>query len=139
MDITINYWAVLVSGVAAMVIGFLWYGPVFGKVWVGLMGWTPEKMEEMKKKGGMGMAYGAQFVAALVMGYVLGHFAAVWKAHTATDAFQLALWPWLGFIVTTMLGQILWEGKPAKLYVLNIAHYLVTMYAMALIIVYWPW
>ena len=27
----INYWAVLVSAIASMAIGSLWYGPLFGK------------------------------------------------------------------------------------------------------------
>ncbi|HLD39833.1 MAG TPA: DUF1761 family protein, partial [Candidatus Nanoarchaeia archaeon] len=33
-----NYLAVLVAAIAAYVVGFLWYGPVFGKKWMALMG-----------------------------------------------------------------------------------------------------
>ena len=43
----VNYWAILVSGVAAVVIGAVWYSPgVFGKAWMQLVGF---KKEDMKK------------------------------------------------------------------------------------------
>ena len=48
----VNLLAVLVSGVAAMVIGALWYSPLlFGKLWMNGMGFTEAKMKEMKEKG----------------------------------------------------------------------------------------
>ena len=33
-----NWIAIVVATAAAMVIGFLWYGPVFGKAWMALSG-----------------------------------------------------------------------------------------------------
>jgi hypothetical protein len=33
---------------------------------------------------------------------------------------------WLGFIATTSLGMVLWEGKSWKLYAINIGYYFVT-------------
>ena len=33
-----NWIAIIVATAAAMVIGFLWYGPVFGKAWMALSG-----------------------------------------------------------------------------------------------------
>ena len=55
MEVSINYLAVLVSAVSAMVLGFLWFGPLFGKEWSKAMGWTEEQMaagrEKMKKEG----------------------------------------------------------------------------------------
>ena len=41
----INIWAVLVSIVAMMVIGALWYSPVlFGNTWLRLIGKKPEEI-----------------------------------------------------------------------------------------------
>src|SRR2546428_13702448 len=37
-DIHLNYWAILVAVAATMVLGFLWYGPIFGKAWMKEMG-----------------------------------------------------------------------------------------------------
>ena len=68
MEIPINYLAVLAAAVSNMVLGFLWYGPLFGKTWSKLMGWgemTPEKMN-----------VGYYLAAMLVMGAILGGWTA---------------------------------------------------------------
>lgn len=38
--VPVNYLAILVAAVLSMVLGFLWYGPLFGKEWTKLMGVT---------------------------------------------------------------------------------------------------
>ena len=35
---SVNYWAVFVSAIASMVIGSIWYGPLFGKMFIREMG-----------------------------------------------------------------------------------------------------
>ena len=100
------------------------------------MGITGVKMEEMKK-GGMGTLYGINFVATLVMAYVLAHFVAAWNTVDIGGALQLAFWTWLGFIATVMIGSILWEKKPVKLYLINVSFQLVSLAAMAVILTLW--
>ena len=78
MEVPVNYLSVLACGLASMVIGSLWYGPVFGKMWKGLMGFTDESMKNMKIKPAYAMCAG--LVTALVMAYVLGHFAMLTNA-----------------------------------------------------------
>ncbi len=136
MDNTINYLAVLASGIASMVIGGIWYGPLFGKIWVPLSGLTPEKLQAQKAKG-VGKMYAINFAASLVMMYVLAHFVSVWNPEGIAGAFQLAFWIWLGFQTTVMIGSVLWEGKPWRLYILNIAYQLVTLFVAAMILVMW--
>jgi hypothetical protein len=34
----LNYWAIVAAMAAAIVIGFLWYGPILGKAWAKEMG-----------------------------------------------------------------------------------------------------
>ena len=70
--VPINYLAVLVSAIAAMGLGYLWYGPIFGKQWVAMMGWSKGEMES-KMKAGVGPQYLLQAAGALVMAYVLAH------------------------------------------------------------------
>ena len=124
-----------------MVIGGLWYGPVFGKYWVKQMGWSHDHMEKMKrdmnKNGGMAMMYGKAFVAALVMAYVLAHFVVLWGVSDIHGAFVLTFWVWLGFVATTLIDSVLWEGKSWNLYVLNAANKFVTIFVMSLILSMW--
>ena len=63
--IPINYVAVLVAAVANMILGSLWFGPIFGKMWVKASGMTREKMEEAKKKG-MAGSYALMFWVRLL-------------------------------------------------------------------------
>ena len=132
----VNYLAVLAAAVASMVVGFLWYGPLFGKVWIKLMNFDKKKMNEGKKKG-MGKNYALAFLTSLVMSYVLAHFVGYMQAKTVADGALLGFWLWIGFFATTQLGMVMWEGKPVKLYILNTLHYLATLVVMASILAVW--
>lgn len=139
--VPINYLAVLVAAVSNMFLGFLWYGPLFGKQWIKLMNFDKKKMEQAKKKG-MGKTYVLAFVGALVMAYVLSHALIFASAYLAVTGFSAGLmagfWNWLGFVVPVMLGMVLWDGKPWKLYFINIGYYLVSLSVMGMILAVWP-
>jgi hypothetical protein len=79
----VNYWAVLVSGVAIFILGGLWYSPMlFAKPWTRMMGKTEEEMKAYmaspKAKREMPLMYGMALVTALitawVMAIVVNHF-----------------------------------------------------------------
>ena len=133
----INYWAVLVAAVTAIILGSIWYGPLFGKSWMKLSGISREAVDSSKKKG-MWKYYLANFIAALIFAYILSHFVDYTESSTITDAFQLGFWIWLGFIATILLGTVLWEGKSYKLYILNAGYRLIEIFLMAIILVLWP-
>ena len=140
--IPINYLAVVASAVAAMVVGFLWYGPLFGKSWSKLMGWgdmTPEKMKEMQKKAMP--AYAVNMVGAFLMAFALAHNlifgSAYLNMYGIAAGFQAAFWNWLGFVAPVTLGAVLWEGKPLKLWYINASYYLVVLLAMGTILALW--
>ena len=136
MNVTLNYFAVLMATIASISIGFIWYGPLFGTLWIQLSGISDTRLAELKVRG-MGKKYVLTSVMSLIMAYALAHFVAAWGATSVAGAFQLAFWVWLGFIVPTEIGSFLWEGKPLKLYFLNIAYYFISLSAMAVILVIW--
>ncbi|HSW71585.1 MAG TPA: DUF1761 domain-containing protein [Gammaproteobacteria bacterium] len=126
----VNYVAVLVAAVAAMVIGYIWYGPLFGKMWMKESG-----MKDMKGSGNMAMTYAIQYVAAAVMAYVL---AVMLKMSGTTDlmmAVKMAFWIWLGFIATTLIGSVLFEKKSWGYYLVNAGYHLVTLAVVAAVLV----
>lgn len=134
--VDINYLAVLAAGIVGFVIGMIWYSPaLFGKPWMGLMGLNEAGMKEHKK--GMGKKFIATLIASLVMSYVLAHVVDFAQAATLVEAVMAGFWTWLGFVATIMLGSVLWEGKPKKLYAINVGHYLVVLIVMAVILVLW--
>lgn len=136
--VPINYLAVLLAAISSMVLGFLWYGPLFGKTWMNLSGLTKEKMDKAKAKG-MSVQYGIAFVGSLVMSYVLAHslvFAASYfKTSGVSAGLMVGFWNWLGFIAPVTLGIVLWDGKSWKLWILTNAYYLVSLLLMGVILV----
>ncbi len=140
MEIAVNYFAVLACGVVTMAIGAMWYGPVFGKAWRKEMGFSTGDMKSMPLTAMQAMAIG--FVVALISAYVLAVTLGI--SRTAFGGLDLAMalqggfWLWLGFIATTQLGVVLWEGRSWKLFFLNASQTFVTMLAMSAIIALWP-
>ncbi len=138
-EVPINYLAVVAAAAASMIIGMAWYGFLFGKQWVALMGWTPEEIEAAKAKGRKSYAFAA--LGSLVMAYVLAHALAFASAYLQVGGVNAGLtagfWNWLGFIAPVTLGAVLWEGRPWKLWVLNNAYWLVTLLVMGVILALW--
>lgn len=123
----INYWVVFAAAVTSMVVGSLWYGPLFGKKFMAAMGmneWTPEKQAEMKKQ--MTLAYVGQFVASLLMFFVLAWYVGLSGHPGALGGVNNAFWIWIGFVVPLKLGDTLWGGK-WTLFWLGIGNMFVTL------------
>ena len=135
--IDLNYWAVLVSAVASMVIGALWYSPIlFGNIWMNLMKIDPKNIDKMKDKG-MGKYYFTAFNGSLIMSFVLAVLVDYAGAVTVSDALMLGFLIWLGFSETVLLNSVLWEGKPVKVYLINIFQLLVSLLIMSTILTLW--
>ncbi len=140
MEIAVNYFAIVVATVINTVLGFIWYGPLLGKPWIKEMGFTEEHMRRAQEKG-MAQSYILMIIGALLLNYVLAYWILVGEQAFGTLDVQMAMtaafWAWLGFIATTMLGQVLWENKSWKLYAINIGYYLVSLEIAAIIITLW--
>jgi hypothetical protein len=118
------------SVVASFIFGFLWYGPIFGKTWAGLMGF---KMDESCKGkppvSALLLTLLGTFFTTMVMAYIIN----ILKPFCN---FGMALWIWLGFYVPVMFGTVVWERKPWKLFVLNAAFYLLNLELIAAVLTY---
>lgn len=135
--VEINYLAVLTSAVASMVIGSIWYGPLFGKkfmVATGMNEWSAEKQAQMRKS--MMQAYAGQLVASLVMFFVFAWYVALSNHPGILGGINNAFWIWIGFIVPLKLGDFLWGGKKV-LFWLSIGNMFFTLLVAGMIIGAW--
>ncbi|HEY6202010.1 MAG TPA: DUF1761 domain-containing protein [Candidatus Limnocylindria bacterium] len=133
VDMNVNYLAVIVAAVAALVIGFVWYAPqVFGTRWMGYLGTT---QAQLGQPGAMGIVVGV--VASVVNAWVLALLALNLGGKTITDAVMLGILVWLGFMATLTAAQISFEKKPWGLWLLNNAHNLIVQLVMAAIVTLW--
>ncbi|MBI3589475.1 MAG: DUF1761 domain-containing protein [Candidatus Liptonbacteria bacterium] len=139
-QVPINYLALIVATASSMAIGFLWYGPLFGKTWMALSGITPDKVEASKAKG-MGKVYALNALGALVMSYILAHALVFANAYLHSSGLSsgvmVGFLNWLGFIAPVTLGPTLWEGKSWKVWFLNSGYYLVSLIIMGSILALW--
>jgi hypothetical protein len=127
-------WPVLAAGISNVIIGMIWYNPkVFGDVWMKLTNLSPAMMEAGKKKMPI-MAFMAM-LAAIVMSYVMAHFAIAWGVFDVIGAIELAFWLWVGFVVPPALGVVFWEGKSFKLFAINAGYWFVSMTVASVILV----
>ncbi len=133
----VNLLAVSVSAVASMVIGSIWYGPLFGKTFMSAMGmdqWSAEKKAQMKKS--MAITYVWQFIASLVMFFILSRIMLKLGVMGIVGGLWVAFWVWLGFIVPVKLGDALWGGKKT-LFWLGIGNMFLTLLVAGAIIGGW--
>lgn len=133
--IVVSFWPIVAAGIASVLIGWVWYHPrVFGSAWMRLANVTPEMAERGKKMMPLHALIG--LCASMFIAYVMNYVGIAFQIYDWVGAvFDLALWCWLGFVVPTMLGQVLWEQRPFKLYLINAFFWLVSFVAMALILV----
>jgi hypothetical protein len=136
-NVEVNWLAIGVSGIAYMVLGFLWYGPLFGAPWMKLLGKTKKDIENEMKEGGMGKTYGASFLTALVMAYVTNVLVVLLNVTDVASAVGLGVMLWLGYVATSYASQVLYENKKFKLYLINVGYYLVTIVVAAVILTLW--
>ncbi len=141
--VPVNYLAMLVAAVAANVLGFLWYGPLFGKAWIKLMGFSDEQVKKGQAKGMAGMApqYGMMFVGSVVMAFVLANALVFASTYTKTSGVSAGLmtgfFNWLGFVAPVSLSSVLFEGRSWKLWKLNNGYWLVSLLTMGVILAMW--
>ncbi|MBI4429930.1 MAG: DUF1761 domain-containing protein [Ignavibacteriales bacterium] len=126
-----NYLAMLVAAVVNMAIGFLWYGPLFGKKWAALHGYTEEQLKSMNPAP----LYAQSFVAVLVSYYILAWF--ISPTTTFMDGIEVACLVWLGFVTTTQFTASLFSTKPRMLYFPDTGYQLATFLAAGAILASW--
>lgn len=138
-EISVNYLAILVCGIASMVLGFLWYGPLFGKAWMASMGMNPNlspaEIKAMQSKAGPG--YAVMFIGSLVMAYVLTHVLVAREATTIFDGLHIGFAMWIGFVGIIGMSVKFFENKPWSYYFINRGYDLVNILIFSVILVSW--
>jgi Protein of unknown function (DUF1761) len=134
--IPVNYWAVLIAALFTVALGFLWYGPFFGRPWMRLAGVTAESL-----KPGV-LDFVVWIGGALLMSFGLANVLAPANAYThasgATSGLATGFWVWLSFVVPVTAGIVFSERKPPGLWLVNAGYYLLALCGMGVILALWP-
>src|SRR3989344_98601 len=127
MNVDVNYLAVVVGAVVIFVLGWLWYGPFFGKKWIALSKFTPEEVAAGRNKG-MKKQLLFTLLGALITSYVLWHASAYATGFLQQSGLwcgvSAGFWAWLGFVFPGSMSRVLWEGRDRMLVTIDSGYYL---------------
>lgn len=111
--VMVNYFAVGVCAIVSMIVGGIWYGPLFGKMWLKVIGATELDLEARKRMQARAMPlYGVQFLLSLFQVWVL---AGIFEIHTMKQPVLVGLLVWAGFIMPMIAANSMWNNDSAKI------------------------
>ena len=107
----LNYVAILIATVLQFIVGAVWYGFLFGKLWGKIHGFDKlTKAQQEKMQSEVGPLYGIQLVMTLITTFVLALFMAALPRDW--NAWGMAGFFWLGFVVPAQVSAALFGGAP---------------------------
>lgn len=161
-----NFYIFFLAALVPMVVGFVWYGPLFGKAWMNQMGFTEESLKDTNMVKTLVICYILSILIALALMPMVIHQMGVYStlagepgfAEQSGDAFAYfenfvntygdrfrtfkhgAFHGVLNglFLVMPILGTIaLFEKKSFKYVAINSGYWIVTLAIMGGIICQW--
>ena len=126
----IPWLGVLVAVIASQVIGFLWYGPLFGKPWRASMGITEEQMQD---RSGLGAAMATGIVASIVAVVALALLMSFVDSPDATTGWQMGLLAAL-LVAAYIVITTAYEQRDKTLQWISIGNQLVTTIVVGVIL-----
>lgn len=136
----LNYAAIVVAGLANFFIGFMFHGPLFGKLWMKLAKVTPtgnEKFKDMIPQMLKNLLVNILFAYVLAVVYLFATTSPLMGGSGALNGMMCAFWIWFGFVFTTTSIEVIWMGRSPKLWYFELASSLVSTLAMGAIIGAW--
>lgn len=106
--------ATVVATILGLVLGALWYGPLFGKAWMAAVGTTAD---QIRRELNPARTYGTTFVLGFMASYVFG----LYLGPNPGLAFSIAAGAAAGifWVATALATNYLFEGRRAALIVIN--------------------
>jgi hypothetical protein len=132
LSFSINWLAVIVSSIANMIIGAIWYS-VFAEPWLEGIGKTREWAEEEQRP----MDYVIALVNSLLMAFFLANVIAWTGTSGLVGGLTLGFFMWLGFNGFSFAANHAFEGRSLKLWAVNTGTYLVGLLVMGAILGLW--
>lgn len=127
---SINWLAVLVATVLTFLLGGVWYGPLFGKLWQRHMGLSDEQLKQ-----GVGRTFALAFVLALVSAVNLAFF----LGPSATVAFGVGAGAatGLGFVATALGVTYAFGRRPLVLALVDAGYHAIAFTMMGALLGAW--
>jgi hypothetical protein len=121
------------TAISRIALGAAWYSPfAFLNAWREAAG-----VDEAAMKAGMARAVAVDVIGALVMAFVLVHAVVYAGAATIGQGAAVGFFNWLGFIAVILIGSVMHELRPMRLFVINAGYNLVALALMGAALAVW--
>ena len=128
---SVNWLAVVVGMVVSMAMGALWYGPLFGNLWLRLIGKTEDEIEPNP------FDYMKTAIASFVAMLFLNFFVIAFGGGGFFNGAVLGALAFLGFGATMTYVYTIFEGPPEKVWLLYSAYQIVVFILMGGVFAIW--
>ena len=128
-----NYLAVAVCALSSLVLGFIWYGPGFGKAWMKLVGLKPEDIDPKDAMKGYIFSLIFSFITSLVLAVLIN----LMNISTAISGLCLGLAIVIAFVALTIFNNDMYEQRPMKLSFINAGYRVVYLVIIGIILSIW--
>jgi hypothetical protein len=113
---------VSVSAILQWLLGAVWYGVVFKKSWMKLVGFA-----EGEKPKNVVFSMVASLIACVILSFVLANVVAWAGTRDVIGGSGIGILCWLGFMAPPLLTQHIFEGRRVNLFAINAAYWLLVM------------
>ena len=127
---SIDWLGVLIAVVVAQVLGFLWYGPLFGKRWMAAVGKTREEIQA----DGPGAAIAVSIVASILHAVGIAIILAMSDTPDLVSGVKIGLLASVGFAAAAAVTNSMFEGRPPILLSLYAGYLVLSITVMGAII-----
>lgn len=127
----LNWWAILVATLASFAVGWLWYGPLFGKAWVAALGKTEDEIQPTPTPFIIG------FVTALVTCIAMAALIQALGIDTWLGGICIGLVAGIGFITMAMVSDGAFCGWSWTLVAIQAGYRTLYCVIMGLILAVW--
>jgi len=134
-NIPVNWIALVVAALSTLVIGFLWYGPLFGKAWMKETGIT-----EAQAQKGMPLRFGLSVVLAFIAIFFIYATSVITGGMPPDELHGIdnSQFHTFGHIAMPVLvTNALFEQKSFKYILINVGYWIVTFAIMGGIVNAW--
>ncbi len=126
----VNVLGVVLSVIASMLLGFLWYRPrAFGTAWARLAGVRPDAM-----KSATGRAIAINAFLLLFLALALSEVLSWVRPASALEGLQIGLFLGIGFVATTVGTMYLFSGKTLRLFLIDVGYQVIVFGLMGLLL-----
>jgi len=117
---SLHWLAVIVVAIAGFLLGWLWYGPLFGRAWMAEMKITPETIKAANYN--MPKLFGTGFAYTLISTFALAWLLRALGTHGALHGAAVGLVVGVLLVGARLANTSLWENRSLRLQAINLGH-----------------